>query len=66
MDEKNLFLNQQVKIFLKNSWCYTGQVLDISSESITLLDKYGLTLSINRSDISVLQRLNNGRGEILD
>jgi small nuclear ribonucleoprotein (snRNP)-like protein len=61
MDEKTLFLNQQVKVFLKNSWCYTGQVLEIDASSLTLLDKFGLTLSINRSDVSVIQRLEGGQ-----
>ncbi len=55
MDEKNKdFLNKTVKIFLKNTWCYTGQVLSIDEQTIEIIDKFGLRMSINRSDVSVI------------
>jgi hypothetical protein len=33
-------LNKSVKIFLSNNCVYTGKIVDVSDDFITLIDKY--------------------------
>jgi len=55
----NLQADQKVKIVLSNGLRYTGKILEIDVESLTLLDKYNEEVTIRRGDISVCSEVQN-------
>ena len=55
MNEREVFLGKNVKVFLKNKFCYTGKVMDMNDLQVMILDKYGKLIGLSRSDISVIQ-----------
>ena len=57
MNEREVFLGKNVKVFLKNKFCYTGKVMDMNDLQVMILDKYGKLIGLSRSDISVIQSM---------
>lgn len=44
-------LDKHVKIFLKNSFCFTGKVVFFDDKAIEIIDKFGLSVSLSRDEI---------------
>lgn len=51
------FQGKTIKLLLKNSYNYTGDILSISDDSITLLDKYHNTVLISINDITTIMEV---------
>tara|TARA_Y100000310_G_C20605828_1_gene775407 strand:- start:646 stop:876 length:231 start_codon:yes stop_codon:yes gene_type:complete len=54
-------IGKNVKVFLKNRHCYTGQIKSVEDNSILFLDKFGLKIVMNVVDISIVVEQNGGR-----
>jgi hypothetical protein len=51
------FHNKSIKIFLKNGYVYSGIIVDISEETIMVIDKFGGNVLIALDNISSITEL---------
>jgi len=51
------YLNSKVYVSLTNGFYYTGKVIDATTDSLTLIDKNGLKVSLARSSIARITEL---------
>jgi hypothetical protein len=51
------FKDKKVKIFLKNNYCYTGQIIEFNESSLLFFDKFGLTSSFIYEDVIAISEV---------
>ena len=54
------YRNKTVKIFLKNSYCYTGKVIEITDRFIVLKDQFDLDVTLPLDSINTIVELKGG------
>lgn len=53
-EELIIFLNHRVKITMKNSYHYTGDVKSVDEESLLLYDKFGDNIRLDLEEIAIV------------
>jgi hypothetical protein len=59
MDEEKNFEGKRIYIVLKNKRIYTGKVIEENTEGISILDKFGKRVYIDKSAISYMEEEND-------
>lgn len=59
MEKKEVinYINQKVKLVLKDQYIYSGIILTVSDSSVRIKDKFGSELSISLDQIGVIKTL---------
>lgn len=58
-EEAIKFKNKNVKIVLTNNYRYSGEVLDISEDSLILLDKFGSEIMLRLGNLMIVEVVEN-------
>lgn len=53
------FSKKKVYVCLVNGWAYTGEVIDCTEDSITLIDKKGENVYLSRDAILTIREVNS-------
>lgn len=48
---------QNYRLILKNSWRYTGQIIEEDSENLIILDKFSNRVTLRKADIMIKEEL---------
>lgn len=56
-EDFNLYHNKKIKIFLKNSFQYTGQIIKVNDESVVINDKFNKLVTISIPEISYVEEM---------
>lgn len=62
-EELKRYLNQRIKLNLKDNTFFTGLVKELNEDNLTLIDKFQNYVTIAYSDISFILELNGDRRE---
>ena len=58
--EAKNYLNRKIKLILTNGFHYTGIVLNVLEDTLTIKDKFSNSVSIKLSNIMVFEEILNG------
>jgi len=53
------YAGMKIKLILRNNFHYSGKVLSISEDSMTIIDKFNHHVSINLNDIMLFEESSN-------
>jgi len=54
--EAEEYRGRRIRLILSNNFHYSGEVIDITSTSLIITDKFGVRVSINLADIMVCSK----------
>lgn len=57
--EYQSYLGKIVKILLTNNYSYTGKVLEVNENSLTILDKFEQKVTFHLNSIMIITEVNN-------
>jgi len=58
--EAEKYLKRKVRVVLSNGFHFSGEVLEVSEDTLILFDKFDANVSIKLSDIMVCSEVFNG------
>ena len=58
--QARFYLGKKVYLVLTNQYKYSGEIIDVSSSALAIIDKFGCRVSISLNEIVVCTEVQNG------
>lgn len=57
--EAEQYVGRKIKLILRNNFHYSGKILSVSEDTLSIMDKFNHHVSINLNDIMIFEEVEN-------